>query len=375
MNYFGTILLISLSACLFTYRFIFDDHEPFLMNLFQVDNPVGGKKLQIYIEKVDSKWNSNATNCSSCSCNFNFPDSLEPLVHCIIEKSPFVTKSKKDSTFIFVPLYTNNLRRAGVESNFLNLFKKDDAFTRWRGSRHLQIDSFQSQKENPQYMKFDNPDDKKIDDQHVFITTNLTIEAIRSNRWLNSRHILIPPLQMRDEYPEIKVKKRTFLFLGNSEQVRKLHQKYEDSILIESFSDSKRIFDEVSNSEFTVIHPNEEFLPFFIYEVIRSNSIPILISGPFLPAFANTHINYTKVSIRINPNNVSYINFDDRIQKFDKLNALQEISKVKKYLMWPKNGVATENNAAGILLDYLNTRHRVLRPILRRTFIGSDSFI
>lgn len=370
-----TVFLFSLSICLFAYRFIFNNHKPFLMNLFQVENPVGGKKLQIYIETINSKWNSDVVNCSSCSCKFNFPDSLEPLVHCIIEKSSFVTKSKKDSTFIFVPLYTNNLRQAGIESNLLNLFKKDDTFTRWRGSRHIQVDTLLSQNENQQYMKFDNKDSKRIDDQHIFITTNLTIESIRSNRWLNSRHILIPPLQLRDEYPEIKEKNRTFLFLGSSEKIKKIHQKYENSMLIESFSDKKKVLDEVSNSEFTVIHPNNEFLPFFIYEVLRSNSIPVLISGPFLPAFANTHINYTKVSIRINPINASSQFFEKRIQNFDKFDALKEISKVKKFLMWPKNGIATENNAGGVLLDYLNTRHRVLRPVLRRTFIGSDNFI
>lgn len=375
MNYLGVLFLFSLSSCLFAYRFIYNNHTPFLMNLFQVDNPAGGKIMQIYIEEIDSKWNSDVLNCSSCSCKFNSLDSLEPLVHCIIEKSSFVSKSKKDSTFIFVPLYTQNLRQAGIEANLYDILKKDDTFTRWRGSRHLQVDSLLSQNEDPQYMKFYNTDSKKIEDQHVYITTNLTIETIRNNRWLNSRHILIPPLQMRDEYPEIKEKNRTFLFLGSSDLIKKLHKKYEKSMLIETFSDKKKVLREISNSEFTVIHPNEEFLPFFIYEIIRSNSIPVLISGPFLPAFANTHINYTKISIRINPNNASLLNFEKRIQNFDKFDALEEISKVKKFLMWPKDGVATKNNAGGILLDYLNTRHRVIRPVLRRTFIGSDTFI
>ncbi|KAK8891650.1 hypothetical protein M9Y10_028870 [Tritrichomonas musculus] len=375
MNYIGTSFLLLLSACLFTYRFIFDHHESFLMNLFQVDNPVGGKKLQIYLQEIDSKWNSDVINCTGCSCKFDFLDSLEPLIHCIIQKSSFVTKSIKDSTFIFTPLYTNNLRKAGINASLFDITGKDDSFSRWRGSRHIQVDSYLSQNENPNYMKFESSKDDKIVDQHVFITTNLTIETIRSNRWLNSRHILIPPLQTRDKYPEIKKKARTFLFLGSSDLIKKLYQKHENSLLIESFSDTKKVLDEVSESEFTVIHPNKDFLPFFIYEILRSYSIPVLLSGPFLPAFANTHINYTKVSIRINPENANPSDFDERIQKFDKLDALQEIFKVKKFLMWPKNGIASENNAGGVLLDYLNTRHRVLRPVLRRTFIGSDTFI
>ena len=50
--------------------------------------------------------------------------------------------------------------------------------------------------------------------------------------------------------------------------------------------------------------------------------------------------------------------------------------QVTRYLMWPKapSDVAPDN-AAGVLFDYLNTRHKVLRPTLRRTFIGSDTYI
>lgn len=359
----------------YLFKFDISSHQNLLMNLFQKDNHPHDSQFAIYIENIDSKWNFDANKCAGCSCQFNKSDSLEPLIHCIIEKSPFITNKKTDSTFIFVPFYTNNLRKKGIENTIQTVSQfsqtKTDAFYGWHGCRHLQVDSLLTMDNNISYMQFNQ--EKKNLDQHIFITTNMTIEYIRSNRWMNSRHILIPPLQMLKEYRESSNRPSQFLFLGNTSIIKSLHKNFSESILIDSFQNKEKLFDAMSKSIYTVFQPDETFLPFFIYEILRSNSIPVLISGPFLPAYANTHINYSQISIRIDPKNIS--SFDERIKKFDKEKALKEISRIKQFLMWPLDGIATKTNAAGVLLDYLNTRYKVLRPVLRRTFIGSDKLL
>jgi hypothetical protein len=51
-----------------------------------------------------------------------------------------------------------------------------------------------------------------------------------------------------------------------------------------------------------------------------------------------------------------------------------ELEIAARYLTWPVTGLR-RGSASEVLFDYLNTRHRVLRPTMRRTFIGSDEFI
>ena len=77
--------------------------------------------------------------------------------------------------------------------------------------------------------------------------------------------------------------------------------------------------------------------------------------------------------MRISPQNISSI--PDRIAKMNVHQAYEELKRAAKWLSWPLDGIATDENAGGVLLDYLNTRHRVLKPILRRTFFGSDNVV
>ena len=374
---FFVVLFIILSI---VYKFF--QNIPFdslILSLFHPDLPTYGKPLSIYVDKVNSKWNSAVTKCLGCSCTFDEPNSLEPLIHCILLKSSYANQvSKQESTFIFLPIYTNNIRNVSKDEVPKNLLRVVDEiyFKKWKAAHFIQVDSLTS---------FDNKLNSINDldesiDQHIFITTNLTIEMIRNNRWMNSRHILVPPLQFLDSYPSL-TKVRDFLFIGNSQKIKELFHitnssNMGESKIIETIDltkeNMKNLIEEISQTKFVVFQPNEKILPFFIYEILRSNSIPIMLSPPFLPAYANTHINYTKISIRIPPSDNFIDVFKEKVFKFKTEEALNEISNIKEYLMWPKDGIIKSNNAAGVLIDYLNTRHRVLRPILRRHFFGSQ---
>ncbi|OHS95182.1 hypothetical protein TRFO_02106 [Tritrichomonas foetus] len=364
-----------MTSCCFIYRFIDSHSIPLLFSLFGEDYPIGGKPLSIFIENVESRFNIDSIGCSDCGCKFNEHDTLEPLIHCILKKSQFATKNKTEATFIFAPIYTNNLRNLNISANMNQIFKNDNAFKKWKGSRHLVVDSYMSLHSNQEYSS-------SVKSDHVLITTNLTIENIRASRWITSRHILVPPLQMRQNYP-IMTKTRKFLFLGNSSEIKELFEKIKSSedatsmtsenLLIENSENLNHVIDEVAISQFTVIHSSGGFTPFFIYEILRAGSMPVFIGPPFLPAYANTHVNYSKVSVRIPLSKISI--FNERIQKVEIEEVLNEIKQARKFLMWPLDGIATQDNAAGVLFDYLNTRHRVLRPLLRRTFIGSDKLL
>jgi hypothetical protein len=128
---------------------------------------------------------------------------------------------------------------------------------------------------------------------------------------------------------------------------------------------------EVAASSFTILYADRNFPPFFVYEIIRARSVPVLISGPFLAAYANTYINYSRISLRTENLSSALL----RIQTFDMKGIEKALAQSATYLMWPLDGVAKADNAAGVLFDALNTRHRVIRPVLRRTFIGSDDYI
>ena len=326
----------------------------------------GEKPLSIFVEKIDPEWNAETTakNCIGCSCKFQHDDDLEPLIHCLISESRFVTSSRKNATFIFVPIYTNGRRKLELSSELSGVrsVANHDSFTRWKGARHVVVDSYRSSRPDGEYLKFS--------DQHLVICTNMTIDFVRENRWMNSRHILVPPLQALDEYPE-KPKSRKILCVGAS--MNALDWASANHIdIIDHVTNKPKLIDEISRSSFTVLFPDENVEPFLIYEIIRARSVPVLVSPPFLPAFANTHINYSRISIRVeDPAQIM-----PRIAAFDQSGIANALARSARYLMWPKaaSGVAPEN-AAGVLFDYLNTRHKVLRPTLRRTFIGSDTYI
>jgi hypothetical protein len=327
------------------------------MHLFHTEFPSGGKNLSVFIEDIPAKWNSNVTRCLDCSCSFTTPNSLEPLVHCVLKRSPFVAKSKKGATFVFVPTYTNSLRSVGVAVPLANVVS-DNAFTRWKGSRHLVVDAFADTRPLPDYFNFS--------DQHIVIATNMTVDFVRANRWLNSRHILVPPLQGLREYPK-GVKTRAVLAIGRRDR-------FPHDVpfsVVDDVSSLEKDVAAVAESNFTILLADEQFPPFLIYEIIRAGSVPVLVSGPFLPAYANTYVNYSRISIRSENLTAAF----GRIQNFDMRGVAQELAKSAAYLSWPLDGNAKSDNAAGVLLDALNTRHRVIRPILRRTFIGSDEYI
>ena len=325
----------------------------------------GEKPLSIFVETIDPEWNAETTaqNCIGCSCKFQNDDDLEPLIHCLISESRFVTSSRKNATFIFVPIYTNGRRKLELSSELSGVrsVANHDSFTRWKGSRHVVVDSYRSTRPDVGYLKFS--------DQHLVICTNMTIDFVRENRWMNSRHILVPPLQALDEYPE-KPKSRKILCIGAS-RVAVDWASANHIDLIDNVTNKPRLIDEISRSTFTVLFPDANVEPFLLYEIIRARSVPVLVSPPFLPAFANTHINYSRISIRVE----DPVHIMSRIEAFDQT-ALSALAHSARYLMWPKapSDVAPDN-AAGVLFDYLNTRHKVLRPTLRRTFIGSDTYI
>jgi hypothetical protein len=141
--------------------------------------------------------------------------------------------------------------------------------------------------------------------------------------------------------------------------------------VVDDVSSWEKVVGEVARSNFTILLADDKFPPFLIYEIIRAGSVPVLVSGPFLAAYANTYVNYSRISIR-SENLTDALN---RIQNFDTKGITQELSKSAAFLSWPLDGKAKSDNAAGVLLDALNTRHRVIRPIMRRTFIGSDEYI
>lgn len=361
----GFLVCAMLTLCIIGYRVYGKESRVSLMNLFPVESPAGGKPLSIYIETISPEYNSEITpnKCSDCSCSFENNDDLEPLIHCLIKKSPFITTSKKDATFIFTPIYTNHRRANNMETSLsaIQNMKDDEAFKRWKGCRHLTVDSFKEQREIDNFLEFS--------DQHLVITTNMTIELIRSNRWMNSRHILVPPLQWMKQYPKTD-KQLEILCIGNSPEAVSF-AKDNNIPIYEKTNNKAELARKMQESKFTVIFAGEGIEPFLIYEAIRSMSIPVLVSGPFLPAFANTHINYSKISIRTDANSVM-----SRIRSFNMDGVAAELTKASKLLMWPLDGAsAAIDNAGGVLFDYLNTRHRVLRPVLRRTFIGSDQYI
>jgi hypothetical protein len=343
-------------------RFLEVDAGLLSMSLFHTDFPSGGKDLSIFIEAIPPSWNTAFTpgNCSDCSCPFTHPNALEPLVHCLFKKSNFTTPVKKDATFVFVPVYSNSLRAAGRRAE-LSAIVSDDAFTRWKGSRHIAVDAFMEPAARLDYLRFV--------DQHLVISTNLTIDFVRSNRWFNSRHILVPPVQKVEQYP-LKRKNREILCLGASALLKEAADE-RGLRVIDNISDWASVIEDIAGANFTILYADTKFTPFLIYEIIRARSVPVLISGPFLPAYANTYINYSRISIRSENLTVAF----DRISHFDSEGISAELAKSARHLMWPLDGVAEADNAAGILFDALNTRHRVIRPVLRRTFIGSDDYI
>jgi hypothetical protein len=261
-------------------------------------------------------------------------------------RSNFTTQSKKKATFIFVPVYSNTLRSAGQPSD-LSAIVDDDSFKRWKGSRHVAVDAFTGSAPLPDYLRYA--------DQHLLISTNLTIEFIRSNRWFNSRHILVPPLQKLSAYPA-RPKTRHILCIGGASKA------HCGGLFVMDKSDNwSAVVDEIAVSNFTVLFADAEFPPFLIYEIIRARSVPVLIAGSFLAAYANTYVNYSRISIRTE----NFTAALQRIQKFDANGIEKELVKSAGYLMWPIDGIAKADNAAGVLLDALNTRHRVIRPVLR----------
>jgi hypothetical protein len=359
----GAFLFSLAALSVLLSRFLSLDPSLFCMHLFHTDFPSGGKDLSIFVEDISSSWNTKFTtnNCSDCSCSFSTDNNLEPLIHCIFKRSNFTIPSKKNATFVFVPLYSNTLRSAGISPSLAQIVGDDDAFKRWKGSRHVVVDAFAEARSLPDYLQYT--------DQHIVIGTNLTIEFVRSNRWLNSRHILVPPIQKARTYSSVR-KKRHILCFGGSKQLREFSDENR-LVLIDNVSDWSSIVQEIAASSFTILYADSTFPPFFIYEIIRAGSVPVLISGPFLAAYANTYINYSRVSIRTENLSAAL----QRIATFDSTGIEKELSQSAKYLMWPLDGIAKADNAAGVLFDALNTRHRVIRPILRRTFIGSDDYI
>jgi hypothetical protein len=359
----GPILFSLTALSVLLFRSFPTDPSFLLMHLFHTDYPSGGKDLSFFIESISSQWNTDFTrnNCSDCSCSFSIDNDLEPLIHCILNRSNFTISSKKNATFVFVPIYSNTLRSAGVPSDVARIVGEDDSFKRWKGSRHIVVDAFVGMDSLPDYLRHS--------DQHLVIGTNMTIEFVRSNRWFNSRHVLVPPLQKVGDYP-FREKRRNIVCFGGNGTLREFASE-RGLFLIDNVSNWSSVVEEIAVSNFTILYADKEFPPFLIYEIIRARSIPVLISGPFLAASANTYINYSRISIRAENLSSAF----QRIRTFDLDGIENELTQSAKYLMWPLDGIATADNAAGVLLDALNTRHRVIRPILRRTFIGSDEYI
>ena len=362
---------------LFRVNYIIDSF-PF-SSIITMPNPVNNKTLKIYIQDIDPSYNKYLTsnNCTSCNCLFNDQNGLDPLIHCIIEKSEFHTESLKDATFIFVPIYTSLMYSYDERFEMPEEVKQTIEYSKWKGSRHLVSDTRYSFFDDEQYMDFY--------DKHVVIAKNLTVYYIREDRWLHSRHIQVPPLQIKEKYNLINEKKYNISIIGKVDDIIKMEKLIDlkEDVQMHRISLNKtydEVIDELENSHFTIFIPNEHLDATFIYEIIRSYSIPVMISDPFLPAFAHTHIDYNKISIRIPLSRINTLN--ERIQSFHIKEAKNLLRKYHDYLIWPLpslNGAieinSKEENAGTILLDYIHTRYRVLKPVLRRTYIGSDEYI
>jgi hypothetical protein len=165
-------------------------------------------------------------------------------------------------------------------------------------------------------------------------------------------------------------KTQQVICIGSSPPIKKFAKDKEIPILTDLL-DFGSVSSQIATANFTILYADGNFPPFLIYEIIRARSVPVLIGGPFLPAFANTHVNYTKISIRAD--NLETVLA--RIQRFNTTGIRAELEKSARFLTWPTDGRAAAENAGGVLFDLLNTRHRVMRPIMRRTFIGSDQYI
>lgn len=324
------------------------------LSIYQVHNPAEIKHLSIYIEKISPIYNGDATSnhCVGCNCTFRTSDDIEPLIHCLISKSEYVTTSKKDATFIFVPVYTNLLRKMGKEVTLESILQTDDAFKRWHGARHIVVDSIISN--NSSHFGFG--------DQHLLITPSMPLAFIRGNRWINSRHILIPPLQTT---AQAKVKKTSnVVFIGNIGVDKK------GSLELANTTPYDKMAEEVCKSKFVVFKSGEEFTIPLLYDAIRCQTVPVLISQGFLPAYANTVLNYSDFSMRVAPNNLSTL--WNRIDTFDRSKLS---TKTVRAITWPTDLKVADDDAAAILFDFLVIRHRVLKPVLRRTYLGSDEYI
>ena len=382
--HFDTKKLISLIVATFfiliLFQFNFNIKILPFSSILTLPKPVNNKTLKIYIQEIDPIYNKYITNnnCTSCNCLFNDQNGLDPLIHCIIEKSEFYTKNIKEATFIFVPIYTSLMYSYDEPAEIPDEVKKTPEFSIWRGSRHLISDTRYSFYDDDQYMKFR--------DQHIVIATNLTVEFIREDRWLHSRHIQVPPLQIKENYNFIKEKEFNVSIIAKNEDIMKINQLLDlqndilQSHIITLNKTYEQVINEIEKSVFTIFIPNENLDATFIYEILRSYSIPIMISYPFLPAFAHTHIDYNKISMRIPINKINTLK--ERIQSFNINEGQNLLKKYHNYLMWPLptsqgdlNINNIEENAGTILLDYINTRYRVLKPSLRRTYLGSDEYI
>jgi len=372
----------SLIAYFFFQHFI--DTKSISSHLFFIfeDHPVGGKPLSIFLNKLPKKYNKYVTpsHCVSCDCSFQNQNDLEPLIHCILEKSKFIVQNPSQATFIFDTYYTNNIRLYNSSSESFSKAASSEIFQKWKGARNLQVDSFDPTESS-------NISSFEFNDQHVLITTNLSLPFIRSNRWLNSRHILIPPLQSLKKYPKLSFSQKTssVTFVANISSpnfhaIENIAKQMKADLItdipqaIGTLNKVKisEFVKHVSQSNFTIFDLSNNS-PSLFYEIIRAHSIPVLITESFLPAFANTHIKYGKMSIKIPPQNISLI--QQRLSKMNVEEAFKELEKAANWLSWPLDGIATDENAGGVLLDYLNTRHRVLKPVLRRNFFGSEKVI
>lgn len=326
-----------------------------------IEYPEGGKELSIYVETIGDEWNMGLTNgnCKECSCELELgnDDAFEPYVHCLVSRSRYITDSKRNATFIFVPMYSTLAAMSGRNNSLDSIpaLVKGQDFSLWRGARHVVVDR------SPKSMYFN--------DEHIVITTELSVRFIRENRWLNSRHILVPPLQALKEYPVLP-KTREITCIGDSDEAKLFAEANNVKRL-----ESTRVADlipEMCVSKFTVLFANDQTYPrSLVYEIIRSRSIPVLVSDPFMAAYANTHVNYSRISVRTDASQVM-----KRIKAFDFDGVGTELERSAGFLTWPLDpSRVAPDNAAGVMFDYMNTRHRVLRPVLRRNFIGSDQLI
>jgi len=319
------------------------------------DELFGPKNSMINSVKIYIEEREQFGNCVSCNCKHD----LEAMVHCVIENSGFLTNNKADSTFIFVPQYLDSRRNQGFP-NIPASVRGDEQFQLYKGAKHLFVDGLVSFKSFPGYLEFN--------DERIVITPNLTTSFIRKDRWKNSRHIQIPTMQSL-EIPGRTMKKHNTVFFGLIEGI----ENDIASIGAKVITDSSIFFKEIASSNFTVFRPSIHYHPSLIYDIIRCGSIPVLISDPYLPAYANSHIDYNKISIRIPFANISSLK--NRIDGFNVEKAMVLLGNASKFLTWPQDGIPRKSNAAGVLLEYLGYRHHVIRPVLRRTFIGTNEII